>query len=480
MWFYRGILYRTSVFFALLSGHQAIAQNITVRGIAPAFKGQVISLIAAQDFITFTPHLESQDTVDLDGRFELNMQSKYTMPVSIKIGKVRGDLYVQPDFVYGVTFPEPDASALRKNEAEVPVNIGIIGADSTELNALIFDYQRLYNRIFSAPDDRFISRAHLFKLADSLQLACNKRYATVANDYFRNFITYQVALVNASISRGEKLLISAYVLNKPILYHHYGYMQFFNSCFKGYLSALASQQRGESMYHIINTNASYESLFDFLRRDPLIQGDSLRELILIRNLWDFFYSAEFSPDAVKAVTSQLNTRTGNEEHQRITSAMLARFSNLQEGSEAPGFSAIGRDSKPVTLSALKGRWTYLNFFSTSSLNSMKEMPKIAELRKKYGDKMNFVSVCVDDSLKTYQKYLRANPAQNWGIWFDGNKTADGKAKEKYGIAGGEGYFLISPGMLFAMSPALSPSAGIEKRFNVLFKVRKKNTKTGIR
>jgi len=153
--------------------------------------------------------------------------------------------------------------------------------------------------------------------------------------------------------------------------------------------------------------------------------------------------------------------------------MLVYMSNMQTGSPAPDFSARTKDGKIGSLGSFKGRWVYLNFFSTQNIESMKEMPKIAELKKKYGHKVLFLSVCVDDSLTSYQKFIKANPRYDWTIWYGNDPSLKKTAKQNYSVTGSEAYFLISHLGTLALSPAPSPSQGIEYRFNIIFKIKRK-------
>jgi thiol-disulfide isomerase/thioredoxin len=153
---------------------------------------------------------------------------------------------------------------------------------------------------------------------------------------------------------------------------------------------------------------------------------------------------------------------------------------MQSGSVAPDFSARTKDGTIGTLNSFKGRWVYLNFFSTKNAESLKEMPKIDALRKKFGDKIVFVSVNLDDSLKTYLTYVKSNPKFNWAIWYNYDKSFYKTAKDNYFVFGTEAYFLINNFGYLAQSPALSPSKGIEYKLNSLFKSAKRTTKTGIR
>ena len=334
--------------------------------------------------------------------------------------------------------------------------------------------------MFILKNNQFLSRPLLFKKADTLKLKCEKRYKNIKNDYFKNYVDYSIASINASASRGENYLINGYIVGKPLQYKHFEYMQFFNTCFKGFVTAMGSTHKGQSLYNIINVQANWNQLSTFLKQDKFLKSDSLRELVAIKNLWEMYYSADFSPDAIEAITSQLNVATKITEHKKITSTMLIYFNKMQAGSQAPSFSARSKDGTIGNLSNFKNRWIYLNFFSTKNIESLKEMPKIAALKKKFADKLMFVSVCLDDSLKSYISYLKANPKFDWTIWYNYDKSLTKTAKENYFLTGTEGYFLINNFGYLAQSPAPSPSGGIEYKLNTIFKTKTKTTKTGIR
>ncbi len=80
------------------------AQNVTVKGKAhPSYKNKLIQLYSLTDFITNIKQKEAQDTIESDGFFELSFHTDYTQPVFLKIDNVTAKLYIQPDFVYGIT-----------------------------------------------------------------------------------------------------------------------------------------------------------------------------------------------------------------------------------------------------------------------------------------------------------------------------------------------------------------------------------------
>ncbi len=321
----------------------------------------------------------------------------------------------------------------------------------------------------------------MFKRADSLKRLCDSRYYKTKNPYFKSYYEYSIASVNASVSRGENYLINNYIIDKPIQYEHFEYMQFFNTCFTGYINSVAAMHKGQSLFNIINVKASYPLLNEFLKKDKFLKNDSLRELVIIKNLWDLYYSSEFSPQAIEVIVSDLNQKTIIADHKKITATMLAYFNQMQTGSAAPNARARTKTGSISDLNSFKGKWIYLNFFSTKNPESLKEMPKIAALKKKFIDKIVFVSICLDDSLKSYTNYIKSNTKFDWNIWYNYDQSFTKTAKENYFVTGTQAYFLINNFGYLAQSPALSPSNGIENKLNMVFmKSTKKNTKTGIR
>jgi peroxiredoxin len=437
-------------------------------------------LLLYHDYFSQLKYSEDEDTVGSDGYFELNLQTKVARPLFLKIGNLIGKIYVRPDYVYGVTFPGLPSKINYDTDAEVNVDIGIIGNDSTELNALIIDYNNQYDALFLKSEEQFLSRQKIIKRIDSLTKICQKRYKKNSDAYFKSYVAYSLASLNVSVGRGMDFMVSSYFQNKPIEYNHFEYAELFNSSFKGYLSNLASMKSGRTLYNIINVQASYSMLDGFAKSSKYLQNDTLRELVIIRNLWDFYYSAEFVPEAVVNIIGQIHRSTQIEEHKSITTNMLLHLSKMRVGDKAPEFLARTKTGTVSNSSLLKNQWVYLNFFATSNMESLREMNKIAALRKKFSDKVTFVSICVDDSVKAYTTFLKNNPKYDWTIWYHKVDNVKQTVKEAYQITGTEGYYLINAYGNLAQSPALSPSKGIEVKFTNLFRPKRPSRKIGIR
>ena len=453
------------------------AQNITIKGKADvSHVGKEVVLNDFADYITYIQEKQSADTVDKDGYFELKIQSAVTKPVLISIGNLTGKLYVQPSYVYGIFFPGKDSLTNNQEGTESLVDITVYGKDSTELNALIIDFNTQYNNLFIKSASAYLSPAKLNVMLDTFFVTSKKRYAHIKNPYFKKYVEYSFAGFFSNLSRSKTILYKQFIDHRPVLYNNYEYMEFFNTHFKGYLKAFASTRNGGNIYNSINAFADYKDLRNQFLSDKSITNDTLRELLLLKGLIDFYYSPDFDKKQVQSVLEQLHRDSRYPENRKIAFNMLQATYHLQNGSDAPDFTAYDRAGNSIQFSAYKGKYIYLNFFSTQSENSLKEMQKLTEIKKKFSDKVLFISVCLDDSAKTYQAYLKANPKQDWLILHNGT----GNARQNYAIRSLSGYFFINQQMILAQSPAPAPSEGLEYKFNGLFRQKKKNTIPGVR
>jgi len=469
-----------TIAFIFLAAHSG-AQNVKIKGKAHlSHKNKAVELYSFSDLITYTSTKEAADTVDKNGYFEMELKIDHTQAVIVRIDNLVGKLYIQPDYVFGITFPSRDTVNRVSPEADETVNLGILSADTTELNTLIIDFNEQYEKFFGSVTTEFLVKKRIYQKTDSLKLISDKRYKNIKNPYFKKYLEYTFANINSNASRGKNYLAENYITGKPVLHHQFEYMEFFNAYFKGYLNAYSSKSSGENINHLINSVGRYSDLEAFMRNDPLLRNDTLRELVSLRNLWDYYYSPQFEKDQVVAIIEQFFETTKIAVHKKIATNMLQIAYKLQPGVAAPVFKATDRNGKTVSLADYKGRYVYINFFSAKSIVSLKEMPKIAELNKKYGDKVSFISICTDDSIKTFKAYLKANPKYNWQIVFNNSEQKGSTAKDLYNVKGVPAFFFINQFGNLMQSPAQPASQGFEYKLRALFKPKRSNTKIGIR
>jgi peroxiredoxin len=296
------------------------------------------------------------------------------------------------------------------------------------------------------------------------------RYANVNNSYFKAYIQYNLAEIGINILEGTKTLGEKYLKNKPVLYHNYEYMKFFNNYFNGYLEQFALTGRGNDINTFIQS-ANYHELSDVLRINPLLKSnDSLCDLVLLKGLYELYYSGNYSKESIKTLLTRIASQSTIEEDRIVANDMIQSFSAVTTGAGSPEFAL--KDSKGIVNSILdfRGRYLYLCFCKSNSDQCLSELTVMASLNKKYGKKINFVSISEDKNISVMQHFLDQNKIFTWPFLFD----EGGKILEKYDVKSLPEFFLINPQGKFFLSPADAPSHGIELIFDKLLEHKKPN------
>ena len=80
---------------------------------------------------------------------------------------------------------------------------------------------------------------------------------------------------------------------------------------------------------------------------------------------------------------------------KIANNIQHKLTYLTPGTTAPEFDVVDRNQQHHTLQDFKGKPVYIHFWSNNSTESIREMVLLDGLHKKYGEKIVFLSIKVD-------------------------------------------------------------------------------------
>jgi peroxiredoxin len=448
---------------------KGFSQQSFIVGYAPFYKGKTATLYSYSDLITYTLLKESSDTVSEKGVFELSTQVEKPTCYQIKIDNKTAKLYMLNLFKYAVTFPDPDSLNYHNPSAEEQVDLYIHG-DSAEINARIIDFNNQFDKFWEKNYIYFVAKKLHNKL-DSFQIKMQERYSNVKSNYFKNYMFYTFALINTNSGRHKNYIASKYLLNRPIEYSNFEYMDFFNQFFKNYLITLSSGTLGNNLISVINETGQAKELDYILRKDSWLINDSLRELVMLKGLYELYYSTQFEKNNIQNMIEQITSYTHNNEHRKIGSNILRIIKNLQVGTYAPDFALKDINGKTYALSDFKNKFIYLNFFGLKSNESLQELKKLESIYKEYRNNIVLISVCIDSkSSEDLKSFLKLNKNFNW-LFLDGSNRQD--ILNQYVIKSPNLFYLINREGYLVQSPAKKPSEGIEFKFSSIFYPKRK-------
>ena len=442
-----------------------IAQDVTVYGHANDFKGETIGIYSFKDLITNTPFLVASAKVNDTGYYSLTLHDvKQSQYMYLNIQNCNGSIYIEPNGNYNVDFPPPDSVQYLNPYVTHPVDLVFIDGKASDINSMVIDFNEQWD-IFWRQYYTYFVRKQATSVLDSFRITMIHRYADVNNDYFHGYVAYTIAEMEISILVGQKTLAKRYLQNKPILYHNYEYMKFFNDYFKDYMEmfAVERQKEGDEVTKFIETN-DYVNLMEVLKVNPLLRSsDSLCELVLLKGLYDLYFTGDYNKENIKTILRNISTNSKIDEDKVIAKDILASFVETNGGEQAPEFTLKDSQGGLTSLIDFRGKYVYLCFFKSSVSECVSEMDVMSALRRQYGKKINFVCVSEDDSLSQMMSFLDQNKIYNWTFLFDKNH----EVLKLYDVKATPEFFLLNPKGKFYKSPADAPSHGIETTFDII-------------
>jgi peroxiredoxin len=461
----------SSFFIFLFISFPVFAQQTLIKGLAKAYRGKIVTLNTYKDFITCTPLELGSERVDDSGRFTLNVKNINSCTYAyLNIDNLKATIYLEPGREYHVAFPAPDSLNYHNPLVSQTVDLTFLFHDTTDINCLMIDFNERFDAFWTNHYQYFVKKEATPYL-DSFKTAMQNHYTHLQNNCFNESYQYAIADIAFNIMEGRKTLASKFLANKPVLYDNNDYMQFFYEYYDGYMEKLAAKKEGAAIYTYLDT-PDYSKLMEILKSDiALSSNDSLRELVLLKGLYEFYYSGEVNVANIKSLLGNISNNSIFTKNKIIANDMLDQIAQSSGGNTAPDFAL--KDDKGTINSILdfRGKYLYLWFFRTTGNAALMQMDVVPLLLKKYGKKINFVAISEDKNYSDLLDFLKKNKSFNWTFLFDeGQKTL-----KDYNVKSLPEYMLIDPKGKIILCPADDPSHGIQNVFDNLL-VHKTNNR----
>lgn len=438
----------------LLSFNFSIAQSDSIVGYAPDFLGQKVTLYTIDDYLTMTRVKLSEGEVSLkDSIFRLINPVKFTVKAFVEIDNTESEIYLQPNQSYTIGYPKPQnftASFVNQKVETV-----FYGLDSTDINYKVLQYNQWLDKyIFYHQKD--IIQNGFAPYLDTFKIYAYKAYKNEKNSYFLNYVRYNIAMMeqvkkNRKNKNAKLNTYLEYIKPYPVFTYNDQYMKFIKSFypkdFEGFLPNLKA-----SILLAID-HASPTRLMKALGQDYFLQKTNLRELIMVNMLGNSYYKRGFDRKNILTILDSVSRFAIYKPNAIASKNMIKYLTKIEKGYPAPQFTII-QQNDTITLSKYKGKFLYINFFASWDENSVKEMKIINELKNKYGNYVDFLSLNTDKTKQEFDNYKNQNKNYNWDIIYIG-KNSD--ILNQYNVKTIPAYFLINPDGFIALSPALSPS-----------------------
>lgn len=395
---------------------------VTISGSAPFAAGEEIRLLVFHDLLNGIPTVATTDIIDKNGHFTLKYNTNEILMAQLAIRTSKAEFFITPSNSYAFTI-SMDSTLYERIDPEKYggfLQIEITKADTGDLNYKISRFSQFFNRVTDAYSYPMIYGAS-YNVFDTVRDIIAKRYNFHYDpaNYYQSYGYYTLGEIDMLEFRKKPIfLYQKYFDNDYILYNNPAYMSLFNQYYENYLYYSPHISK-EVLDRTINDSPDYPALFNEVGRDPKLTNARLRELVIIKNLIGFLDNEEFDAHNILKLLEYIRTSTSFDKHKELITNKLSQIKTSQKLLEESTF--LDEKGHKTKLKQFVGKPVYLHIFQTDCINCVREMMMIKELNAKYGEKIQFVSLCVDPRKNSYQEFVKQYGKQfDWPmLYFDG-------------------------------------------------------------
>lgn len=439
------------LFILLITSLQAA--EITISGKIHGIKNTELDAVIFDDYVTYREKHLASCKVDNNGHFNLKATLHYTAKIILRVNDLNSYLYAEPDKHYKISLTKTDTFPTVGNTTFIPIKIE--NSDKNELNYRIAQFDEKYRK-FINKNYMHIIRKTLYKPLQEFKAELNKEYSNEKNSFLKNYVFYAIGSLDLLAKRKKTHIYNEYFSNKQVLYHHPEYMNLFHQFYEDYLLKFSLSKKGKELQQIINAGNDYRALFNIMGKDSLLLYDNIRELVILKGLQELYYHEEYNPKSIINLLNEIKNNSFFAEHRKIASNIIFMLTRFKRNNPAPDFSFSDVNGTSFSLSDFKGKYVYLQVYASWCTSCLEQMNMFQSLQKKFGNKVQFISVSIDRDEKLFKKMLPKN--YTWNILLCNNIR---QFKDDYNIKAVPSYFLIGPKGEFVEAFTKSPDEGAE-------------------
>lgn len=441
-------------FFPLI----AIGQTTYISGAAPDYPLAQVLVMAQTDGLSTKLEMIAQTETNSEGDFKLALPLNRVTRLAININHISGAMYAQPNSDYTVFFPALPDDEVRTFGQTAQVALIFSELPKDDLNALISEVNFQVDSFLVANVDLIGSRQFaqaLLKFEGEL----TESMPTPNNSFLQQHLQYTFATTAFHSRTFTRLDLYKRFLENATLEPHPTFFEFIRTYFQRYFNRFESNYGTQQVLPALQSSTPGESILELMKKDDLLQNDTLREYVAIHALMESFNDGL----PRKKVAGALEYIGQNGQTPFIREAAINAIDLLTAttaGFLAKDLTFKNQYNEEVSLSDFRGKYLYLEFFSTWCSECPREQSVLPDIAEEYKEVAEIVSVVVDSEIEDYRAFIQKYPSYKWSILFDPTGC---QSIQAYNLRALPAYFLIDPNGIIVESPALTPTGGIVER-----------------
>jgi thiol-disulfide isomerase/thioredoxin len=484
-----------SIFFFFFLLNQLAAQEVVITVLAPGYSQKKVNIWIQDDLFTSHSSLIDSKIIEND-QAVFNFEIQNIKLLRITLDYQYGLMLVEPGADYQVIFPFPEDRSNITLAGTARVQLIFKDLDSNDINFNISEFNLLVDNfiienitvdspqsdslmnIESQPDNSIngtaisrFSEREMIKQVDLFHKTTDSIFFN-SDDYFSSYRKYVFANLDFSMGVKRRKLYFKYLENAKVEYNNVEFVKFFKTFYDDFFDFYSYYPYSNKLIAAFESNQPIDPLLKIVKSDTLTGSDEMQWLILQMGLYDLYPNTSRWKGRIIEILELLKKENPYEEQRLIAANMIADKLKGKKGTAAPKIMYINAKDDTLYLSDLEGKMVYIQFFASWNKSALAEMELMMELRKRYGNIVEFLSVSIDENFSDFTSFVANNKDFKWEFGWIGD---DAELWNEYEIVHLPLFYLLDEHSNIISWPALWPSTGVESIFQKI-KYERKNTK----
>jgi len=437
----------------------AKAQPTIITGTALDYAKRKITFYSISDPILNQKQELATTTLGNDGKFAFEITLKKTVEIRCDLEKYCGTMILEPGEKYTIQLPPytPRSNEEAKSIYFKPTLFwfGILNKDPKDLNFSVRAFLSDYNTEFSK------NSAQIYQIkskttVEQIIRRLDQKYESIQNSYFQNVKKYSYFELENSVNQDNTdFLVSKYFQSKNLDIEHPTFQKAFETIFTDFLRKQSQNQKNSSIIAFIN-GGYFDKLVAFYKTKGYAQ--EVAELAILKGLYDGYYTGNFIKTGLLKAIEEAKSSASERSTRKLAEQIYTKLTKLAVGAKAPLFKLPNIQNRPTSLEQFKGKFVYLAFFNSKSLDCQMELDSIISIHRKLNPALTVLAISLDEhfdaSINLWKK-----KGYKWELLNGAEQV-----KLDYNATLTPAFFLISPDQTLLLAQAPTPSHGFEPLF----------------
>jgi peroxiredoxin len=388
------------ILLTLLSFNSFCQKTISISGKLKMKPGTTIRIWRYTDNICFERQILFKTKTKSDSTFQVSIPIAKTELINISANEFTNEILFTPNQDYVIDLI-PSA-----NQSQKVLQILSIYKSLNSQDDLIKAYEIISDSTISLLFGHSNQRPTLNNIKQ-FNAAIDKGLRKVENSYCRDLIqSLRIHFLTLSRAYSFSTALTTYFHCENLPLDNPAFQSLISENFQDYFKSGPSSITQYNFFTGIADSIHFNDLLKLLSDDPSLSCISIREMVLLCNLYSMIRNGELKPEKGNNLLKEGAEKSSNPINRQLADNLMLSLFSKKPGTSLPDFSLVTPEGNLYNLSNFKGKPLHITFFSFKGLadrNLLNQLTDVAHFADSLGV-AKFICITTDQNREEITKF----------------------------------------------------------------------------